>query len=185
LIKLYGTTDNFNTEYTERLHIDYMKDAYDVTNHKDKFTQMATWLECKEKIFGHNYLVRWLLAGSPAVMAMPHEWLPPGLELDRKLHMTSTPSVAKVSLDTLKTEYGAQHFHTVLQRYVLLSNLPHLTTAWVECGLWDICLPFWHLPVWQRIKYLQTEFYTSLTQTVDSIHAYPQRHDVHSCPVPC
>ncbi|KAH9015362.1 hypothetical protein EDB84DRAFT_1582216 [Lactarius hengduanensis] len=36
-IKLFGTTDNFNTEYTERLHIDLAKDAYAATNHKDKF----------------------------------------------------------------------------------------------------------------------------------------------------
>ncbi|TEB31128.1 hypothetical protein FA13DRAFT_1791834 [Coprinellus micaceus] len=35
LIKLFGTTDNFNTEYTERLHIDLAKDAYEATNHKD------------------------------------------------------------------------------------------------------------------------------------------------------
>ncbi|KAH9020914.1 hypothetical protein EDB84DRAFT_1441645 [Lactarius hengduanensis] len=34
LIKLYGTTDNFNTENTERLHIDLAKDAYAATNHK-------------------------------------------------------------------------------------------------------------------------------------------------------
>ena len=44
-IKLYSTLDNFNTEYTERLHIDLAKDAYAATNHKDKFTQMTLWLE--------------------------------------------------------------------------------------------------------------------------------------------
>ena len=36
LIELYGTADNFNTEYTERLHIDLAKDAYRSTNMKDK-----------------------------------------------------------------------------------------------------------------------------------------------------
>ena len=50
LIKLFGTTDNYNTEYTERLHIDLAKDAYHTTNRKDEFTQMALWLERKEKI---------------------------------------------------------------------------------------------------------------------------------------
>jgi len=29
LIRNYGTTDNYNTEYTERLHIDLAKDAYE------------------------------------------------------------------------------------------------------------------------------------------------------------
>ena len=27
-IKLFGTTDNYDTQYTERLHIDFTKDAY-------------------------------------------------------------------------------------------------------------------------------------------------------------
>ena len=113
LIKLYGTTDNFNTEYTERLHIDFAKDAYAATNHKDEFTQMAIWLERKEKIHRHNYLVQCRLEGS-AIVATPHKWLPPGLELDCKLHMASSPSVQKVSLDALETDYGASHFRAAL-----------------------------------------------------------------------
>ena len=32
LIQLYGIADNFNTEFTERLHIDLVKDAYASTN---------------------------------------------------------------------------------------------------------------------------------------------------------
>jgi len=53
LITLFGTTDNFNTQYTERLHIDYAKDAYAATNKKDEYTQMTMWLERKEKIQQH------------------------------------------------------------------------------------------------------------------------------------
>ncbi|KAJ4483962.1 hypothetical protein J3R30DRAFT_3839006 [Lentinula aciculospora] len=48
-IKHMGTLDNFNTEYTERLHIDLAKDAYQATNKKDELSQMAQWLERKEK----------------------------------------------------------------------------------------------------------------------------------------
>ncbi|TBU36028.1 hypothetical protein BD309DRAFT_1029980 [Dichomitus squalens] len=36
-IKLYGTTDNYNMETSERLHIDFAKDAYRATNHRDEF----------------------------------------------------------------------------------------------------------------------------------------------------
>jgi hypothetical protein len=54
-IKLYGTLDNFNTEYMERLHIDLAKDAYAATNHKDEFTQMTIWLERKEQILCHHH----------------------------------------------------------------------------------------------------------------------------------
>ncbi|KAH9000965.1 hypothetical protein EDB86DRAFT_2801599, partial [Lactarius hatsudake] len=82
-------------------------------------------------------------------------------------------------------EYGAEHFRTALRRYVVISNSPHLTTAQVERSLWDIHFPFRHLPVWHRIKYLRTEPYTGLTQTVDSIHAYPHRFDVRGRHIPC
>jgi len=49
-IRLFGTTDNYNTEQTERLHIDFTKDAYHATNHKDEYMQMTTWLERREKV---------------------------------------------------------------------------------------------------------------------------------------
>ena len=49
-IRNYGATDNYNTEYTEHLHIDLAKDAYKSTNFKDEFTQMTLWLEQKEKV---------------------------------------------------------------------------------------------------------------------------------------
>ena len=58
-IKLYGTLDNFNTEYMERLHINLTKDAYAATNHKDEFTQMTIWLERKEEILRHHQYVSW------------------------------------------------------------------------------------------------------------------------------
>ncbi|KAG2052891.1 hypothetical protein BDR06DRAFT_982926 [Suillus hirtellus] len=41
----FGTTDNYNTEATERLHIDYTKDAYRATNKKEFLQQMTRWLE--------------------------------------------------------------------------------------------------------------------------------------------
>ena len=50
LIRLFGTTDNYNTEQTEHLHIDLAKDAYHATNHKDEYAQMTKWLEHQEKV---------------------------------------------------------------------------------------------------------------------------------------
>ena len=49
-IKLFGTTDNYNTEHSERLHIDLAKDAYAATNRKDELPQMVAWLERIERI---------------------------------------------------------------------------------------------------------------------------------------
>ncbi|KAF8262183.1 hypothetical protein EI94DRAFT_1773259 [Lactarius quietus] len=166
---LYSTTDNFNTETTERLHIDLTKDAFDASNKKDEHPQMTNYVEHKEKIHLHEQVVAWRLEGSPPIVAAPREWLLPGLELNCDLHMSKTPLDLKVSLETIETTYGAEHFRVALRRYIVRTNLPHLTTAQVERNLWD---------------YLHTEFYTSQTQTVDSIHAYPHKSDALGCCIP-
>ena len=42
LIKYLGTTDNYDTQYTERLHVDVPKKSYAATNHKDEYEQMTS-----------------------------------------------------------------------------------------------------------------------------------------------
>jgi hypothetical protein len=44
MIMMFGMMDNYNTEYTEQLHIDFAKDTYCTTNHKDEFVQIMQWL---------------------------------------------------------------------------------------------------------------------------------------------
>ena len=43
-IRALGSTDGYNTEYPEYLHIDYAKDAYCTSNKRDYVEQMALWL---------------------------------------------------------------------------------------------------------------------------------------------
>ncbi|KAI0824025.1 hypothetical protein BC628DRAFT_1381212 [Trametes gibbosa] len=60
-IELYGTTDNYDTQFSERLHIDFTKEAYRATNHKDEFSQMTIWLERREKMQQHEAYIAWRL----------------------------------------------------------------------------------------------------------------------------
>ena len=54
-IRLFSTTDNYDTQYTECLHIDFTKDAYCATNYEDKFPQMTLWLKhCKKVLWLHR-----------------------------------------------------------------------------------------------------------------------------------
>ncbi|TFK95570.1 hypothetical protein BDV98DRAFT_641163 [Pterulicium gracile] len=41
-IRYLGSLDNFDTQYTERLHIDIAKDAYCASNHKEEYPQMTS-----------------------------------------------------------------------------------------------------------------------------------------------
>ena len=58
-IKLYGTTDNYSTEYTECLHIDFTKDAYHTRNKQDEYPQMTMWLKHEEKSWDHAIYIQW------------------------------------------------------------------------------------------------------------------------------
>ena len=56
-IKLFGTTDNYDTQYTKRLHIDLAKEARRATNMRDEIPQMTLWLERREQVKCHeNYI---------------------------------------------------------------------------------------------------------------------------------
>ncbi|KIM54103.1 hypothetical protein SCLCIDRAFT_137461 [Scleroderma citrinum Foug A] len=49
-IKMYGTTDNYNTEAFERLHIDLAKEGWRASNTWNAIPQMTKWVERQEKI---------------------------------------------------------------------------------------------------------------------------------------
>jgi hypothetical protein len=84
-IKLFGTSDNYNTENTEWLHINLTKDTYHSTNRKDEFSQMTLWLKCKEKIQWHNKFIEWKQSGCPPPPIV--ENLHPGEEQQEFTHL--------------------------------------------------------------------------------------------------
>lgn len=49
-IKYFGTTDNYNTEFFERLHIDFAKKGWRASNKKNEAPQMIRWLSRQEKV---------------------------------------------------------------------------------------------------------------------------------------
>ncbi|KIY60654.1 hypothetical protein CYLTODRAFT_460570 [Cylindrobasidium torrendii FP15055 ss-10] len=50
MIKYFGTTDNFNTEMFERLHIEFAKKGWRASNHRDEFPQMTVWVTRQESV---------------------------------------------------------------------------------------------------------------------------------------
>ena len=56
-IRLFGTTDNYNTEMFERLHAEYIKPAFRSTNKRDERPQMLKWYTRQERVEGfESYL---------------------------------------------------------------------------------------------------------------------------------
>ncbi|KAI0070403.1 hypothetical protein K474DRAFT_1741360 [Panus rudis PR-1116 ss-1] len=55
-----GTLDGLNTELSERLHIDFAKEAYRAGNHLDYIAHMTTWLLRQEKLHLRAAYLHWL-----------------------------------------------------------------------------------------------------------------------------
>ena len=64
LIQMFGSADGFNTEWSERLHIDYAKDAYRASNRRDYVAQMTVWLSRQEKVDRFSVYLQWCRDGS-------------------------------------------------------------------------------------------------------------------------
>ncbi|KIJ59346.1 hypothetical protein HYDPIDRAFT_100858 [Hydnomerulius pinastri MD-312] len=175
MIQLFGTTDNYNTEYTECLHIDLAKDAYRATNHKDEYTQMTRWLERREKMLYHDNYVRWRCNGIPPA----HERIPPDLNFARVTKMTKHPSAKRVTFEKLVDDYCATFFEAALCRYVVHFNHPGLSPAQLERAACNVALPFRAVPVFHKIKFhaVDSLSHEDSSTTVDAMHCHPKRKD--------
>ncbi|KAF9650816.1 hypothetical protein BDM02DRAFT_3185138 [Thelephora ganbajun] len=104
-IKLFGTTDNYNTEYMERLHIDLAKDAYWATNHRDEYSQMMVWLQRREKIHWHENYLKWCLNPQSTIVLRSTDMAYNGTPT-----LTKWPSARAVDLDDVINKYSAKFF---------------------------------------------------------------------------
>ena len=176
-IELFGTTDNYSTEYTERLHIDLAKDAYRATNLKDEYLQMTAWLERRKKVLRHDkYLLQQNSIHNPYPPPLPSQ-CPPFLVLPRELKMAKHPSARGVSLESLRTDYRASYFEAALAQFVAQYQNPQSTKAQIERAASNIHVPFQKLSVFHCITYVSHDPYCleKGENVVNSIHAQPAR----------
>lgn len=172
-ITLYGTTDNYSTESTERLHIDFAKDAYAATNHKDEFPQMTAWLERRGKVLFHEKFIEWRLTTAATVHSSPGYWEPPDRSHALSHHLTKHPTRKAVPIELISSPsgYGATFFRSTLARYLIHKEHPSLSQREVIERASDHTLPFDTLPVFHKLKFKLTDN----DDTYDAIHAYPSR----------
>ncbi|KAK7017889.1 hypothetical protein VNI00_018532 [Paramarasmius palmivorus] len=193
LIERFGTTDNYSTEYTERLHIDTTKDAYAATNHRDEYCQMTAWLDRKEKIVHHDRYVQRRLTNTfvPSTFTIETMRYPPILVPHRQLFMARHPSVNGVTFHRLVSVYGAKDFLYTLAEYVAQARAPGQTfsRAALTAATRQVLefVPFSKVSVYHRIKFTQNDPY-SITKgpefVVDAIHADPGRTDKYGRIIP-
>ena len=182
MITLFGTTDNYNTEQSERLHIDLTKDAYRATNHKDEYAQMTVWLERKEKVSQHADFIR------QQEQAMANEGrtarqmgpLGPPHPSTYIVRMTQHPTFKAISFEVIETQYGATYFRNALGDYIARVNNPTYAGRRLHARSANTLIPFNSVPVFNKIKFTLDKS----TETVDSVHVRPEQVDTRGRTVP-
>jgi hypothetical protein len=64
-IRSRGALDGYNTEWSERLHIDYAEKGYRASNHINFTPQMTAWLSRREKVVFFRRYLEWHGAAEP------------------------------------------------------------------------------------------------------------------------
>jgi hypothetical protein len=166
MIKLLGTTDNYNTETTERLHIDLAKDAYRATNKKEYYEQMLLWLERREKIWAFDVVLQWRTGNLPKPRSRYLRRHPLGPRL------AMTPSHSNVSILTLARNHGATSFIPELRKFITQWNK---TSVLASHRSNHLCIT--HIDVWYLLKfYVKQSSLSSLAhETVHIAYANPER----------
>jgi hypothetical protein len=171
LIKSLGTPDNYNTEYTERLHIDYAKNAYAATNHRDEFSQMTIWLGQKEKILRHDKHIQWCLSGKPLIrINQTFDSTPPP-----HVRMTKHPSQRAVPLETVASDYSAPFIYNALVCFITRHLNPSSTRGQFTTYANNIDLPLRTLAIYHKAHFsLWDPSHHRLTSNEDDlVHAIP------------
>jgi len=175
-IMLFGTADNYNTEQTERLHIDFTKDAYRSTNRKNEFTQMTKWLERREKLQRHAaHIARQQLSdqdGAHVTVSLG----PPRVHYGY-LRMPRNPTLKSVSFQRLASEYGAGFFQDALADFIARVNHPDVSTAKLRNRAHNTLIPFNAVPVYHKFKFTASRNSDRL-EVVDSVQIHPAQTDL-------
>jgi len=175
-IRLFGTTDNYNTEQSERLHIDLAKDAYRATNHKEELNQMTKWLERREKVQHYSGFISWRQQQDQDrnVPARIDVGPPHAKVLTTK--MARFPSRGKVSFDALATDHGALAFQDSLAEYIAQINYPGASRGALGNLAHNTHIPFSGVPVYHKIKFTARGDLKQY-EIVDCVHVRPDQKD--------
>jgi hypothetical protein len=121
----HGSLDGYNTEWSERLHIDLAKNGYRATNHISYTAQMAAWLARREKVAFFDAYLDWVRN------RMPSAFVARDSERSRKaaaLQTTESNSTVfqfatraswpKCSVQTLRDMFGCYELTTAMSQYL-------------------------------------------------------------------
>ncbi len=178
-MQLFGTTDNYDTQYTKRLHRNLAKDPYRGTNMRDELPQMTNCVERHEKVERHTEYITWRDLCPDSNLQTPSQ--SPLLRLapsHRYIMMTKYPNVQTISIEDVITQYSAEFFYGAFARYAVLwrhqQKNQQIMPARLEQDILDIHIPFTHISVYHYIRFRED---TIDGPVVDSVRIRPHKKD--------
>jgi hypothetical protein len=150
-----------------------------VTNHKDEYSQMTTWLGHCEKVQIHSSFIKWQQESNQERVPTP-AWIGPPCTGAQSLKMARNPTLKAVSFDDLARKYGATDFQDALADFVAQINNPTASGVSLSALALDTLIPFCTVPVHHRFKFTNLDG----SEIVDSVLVRPEQKDVHGHLIP-
>lgn len=172
-IKLFGTTDNYNTEQSERLHIDLTKDAYRATNHKNEYPQMTVWLERCEKLQQHGAFIEWTQRRDHPGQQSRTPMGPLHVRA-QTLKMAVNPTFKAVPICDVIRKYGAVDFVDALADFIARINYPLASAQELARRSEDTLIPFSRVPIYHNMKFTMS----GSGEVTDAVHARAEQTDL-------
>ncbi|KAI1784561.1 hypothetical protein LXA43DRAFT_976630 [Ganoderma leucocontextum] len=137
-IKMLGTTDNYNMEMFERLHIDFAKAGWRASNQRNEFPQMINWLSRQEKMWQFESYISSL---DPSIAR--HR--PP----TRRPCLPKRPSHPNKHIIHIEFQHNASGFSRALKEYLNIFLAPRTSNRIAALH----SLPFNALDVYHQLKF--------------------------------
>jgi hypothetical protein len=165
-IRLFGTTDNYNSELFERLHIDFAKEGWRASNNRNELPQMIKWLERQEKVSAfQSYINMRTRHGVQEGHCLKNA---SGLSITIPKH----PSIRQLPVELISKNHHCAAFQRSLKEY--LSSLSPNPVALRSAKNYN--LPFQRLDIFHGFKFAPVSVHDDDIER-DAVKASPEIED--------
>jgi hypothetical protein len=173
-IRLFGATDNYNSEQFERLHIDFAKDAYHATNRREERPQMVQHLKQMEQVHLFEQVIEWRRSRQelqPSLTQIAHT------ASGAVLLIAKNPPFPKKTLVDISTLHNAPDFIRSLKVFLQSEGSEQASNQIHQNSPEDTILPFDGVPVWTKVRTQLPDVQGLDKDTVacDAFYAHPAK----------
>jgi hypothetical protein len=116
-IRSHGSLDGYNTEWSERLHIEFAKKGYRASNHVNYTAQMTSWMRRREAITFFRQYVDWAVPRPTSATSTPVETTTTSAG-PTSYSVSKTPTWPNTSPSTLEHVFGCTEFVPTLHAFL-------------------------------------------------------------------